>query len=1055
MRSSRPFLVFLLLFDVWYRGHTFGPSVCDAIGISLWPACSGQSEPLDCDEAAYAYIGHRILRGDVLYRDLTENKPPLGYWLYTLGVAAGGYRELAIRIMAIPYVLATLGTVWWIAGRLGGPVAASLAGALYAILSTDPFLFGNGSNLEHFINLFATVSLALLIAGWDRDSRWWIFGSGVSLGAAVLIKQVAIVHAVVFVPALLYRGWTRAPAGKWRWFRAFADVLAFGSGAGLIAAIALAILVARGALQPAVEDIVLYGRAIATDTLPEPSAPLAFLRWLTGNADPKGALPWPFGSTDWLVWWATGSWPLWLASVPALLYLLFGRRASAPRRLVAGWTAATWIQVGLPGMYWQHYYLLPICGVAIAVALALGDASAAVIEIFRQERADGEAVENSRRRVVRVRRPLVLPAIAALVLAAAVAGTVFIQARDYLGVAPEELTIRYKGGRQWVVLRELGRDVARRATIWEEPQLYVWGWQSPLYFYSRLDSPTRHFFVDNLLRDQADRGHPLIQPRTSEIIAVLARKPPELIFTGYPPFRALDKFLNEHYLPSRRAPGLWIRRGDYGRFERAAPGPAAGRSTSHDGPAFDRSLVDQPPIALAQAPHDRAPALGERISAGGFRHPAPLISLVEEPDERGRQAFWRLGGFDQNSGRTGLDDITDASRPESHHGQSRCHRLEHDVAEGLGQARKREDVGRCVVVGQVIPLAIAGEVRERANPALQCRARRPVADQKDSRTRPPGRDECEGIRQIIHVFLGCDPADIGNQHIARCQAEGSTHLVPPGSIRPEERAIDTPLPQHHPLESAILEVLDRRLGRYVGLSRAVVEPSQVAPDDPPRPAEPVMMAVLVEVGVEARDDVQPPRERESEDAQTEGRFGGDMHHVGSERVDLPVNRPERRQWQMELLVKGKHDRRDKNSLGVRGLASPIIGMDHLDRVAAGRQVPDQLSQGPRYTVDLRKVRFSDDRDPHRFGQSERWRSLGRSGTHPGSAALRSIVMLPDFALRSQPTWRMVARSPGSLALRRTVTAMPPGSTCRAVRDVRNSLLGGNWTHPAVNVARQS
>ena len=36
----------------------------------------GASEPLDCDEAAYAYIGHRILRGDVMYRDLTENKPP-------------------------------------------------------------------------------------------------------------------------------------------------------------------------------------------------------------------------------------------------------------------------------------------------------------------------------------------------------------------------------------------------------------------------------------------------------------------------------------------------------------------------------------------------------------------------------------------------------------------------------------------------------------------------------------------------------------------------------------------------------------------------------------------------------------------------------------------------------------------------------------------------------------------------------------------------------------------------------------------------------------------
>ena len=46
-----------------------------------------ESEPLDCDEAAYAYIGRRLVAGDVLYRDLTENKPPLGYGIYAAGVA--------------------------------------------------------------------------------------------------------------------------------------------------------------------------------------------------------------------------------------------------------------------------------------------------------------------------------------------------------------------------------------------------------------------------------------------------------------------------------------------------------------------------------------------------------------------------------------------------------------------------------------------------------------------------------------------------------------------------------------------------------------------------------------------------------------------------------------------------------------------------------------------------------------------------------------------------------------------------------------------------------
>ena len=213
MRWSSLILVVLLAFDVWYRGHTFGPDVRDALGVQPWPAAVGASEPLDCDEAAYAYIGHRIKKGDVMYRDLTENKPPLGYWIYTLAVAAGGYHELTIRVMPIPFVLATIALSWWISLRLGGPASACLAAGLVAILSTDPYLFGNGANVEHFINFFAVAALALLLRGWDRTDRWCLFGAGVCVGAAALVKQVAILPAVVFTdPEVAWCGLTEAEA---------------------------------------------------------------------------------------------------------------------------------------------------------------------------------------------------------------------------------------------------------------------------------------------------------------------------------------------------------------------------------------------------------------------------------------------------------------------------------------------------------------------------------------------------------------------------------------------------------------------------------------------------------------------------------------------------------------------------------------------------------------------------------------------------------------------------------------------------------------------------
>ena len=202
-----------------------------------------------------------------------------------------------------------------------------------------------------------------------------------------------------------------------------------------------------------------------------------------------------------------------------LAYLLLGPRTTPQRRLVAAWTLAAWAQVALPGLYWPHYYLLPIAGAAITVAVCWADAASVLARTFGS-RDNTARAENG--------PPTIDPAGShhVFLLTTAIGATVFLQIRDYLLVPPQELTIRYKGGRQWVALRDMGREIARRTAMEDDPRLYVWGWQSPLHFYSRLDSPTRHFFVDNLLRDQADRDHPLIEPRTEEIMAALGASPP-------------------------------------------------------------------------------------------------------------------------------------------------------------------------------------------------------------------------------------------------------------------------------------------------------------------------------------------------------------------------------------------------------------------------------------------------------------------------------------------------------------------------------------------------
>lgn len=558
MRWAVVGLVAVLAFDVAWRWHTIGPSPISR-PFEGWLVRSGETEPLDCDEAAYAYMGRRILRGDVLYRDLTENKPPLGYWLYTLAVAIGGASELTIRLMAIPYVLATIALVWWVGLRLGGPASACLAALIYAVASADPYVFGNGSNMEHFLNFFSVASLCLMLAAMDRRSRRTIFAAGACLALASLVKQVTATHGVV------YAAFLALPADSRRLRARAGDVAVLALGFAVPWAVALGVLIAQGAGWAAYEDMVRFARAMATDVPPHPHSPPLLVRLVTGNADPDGKLPWPFGTTTYYVWWAAGLWPLWLAGVPATVRLFLPRSGGTegsrpgPRTLLASWILSTWVQVLLPGLFWPHYYLLPLPGVALVIALWLIDA-------LRGIRA--HPMRN---------------AIVALALLAALGWSLRIQARDYLGRTPDEITSEFKGGKQWVTLRALGREIAGRAGVWDDPHLLVWGWQSPLFIYSGLDGITRHFFVNELLKAHATDDHPLVRPWIEEILRDVKARRPALIFAGDPPFPALRKRLDERYLrslltqPLPNGLGLWVERDRYGEFHARAPAKAAPR----------------------------------------------------------------------------------------------------------------------------------------------------------------------------------------------------------------------------------------------------------------------------------------------------------------------------------------------------------------------------------------------------------------------------------------------------------------------------------------------
>lgn len=587
-KRTANFLTFALMAVVllWWRAHTFAPAIDMLAHSNLWPEMSGPAEPLDCDEAAYGYMARRMADGAALYKDVTEYKPPGGYWFYFLAITLGGASEMTVRLMVLPVLVATLWLVGATARRFAGMIGAVFAMAAFVLMSTDPYVFGNGSNLEHLMNLFGIAAVWSFLNANDNsdDEReadassvtnlraeqrvrlFWLFVCGICVGLAATVKQVALIALVpiVFEFARSKSQW----GGKlWGIFVTFAGFLVPWIIAGCI-------LAAQGALADAFADVIEYSRALAKETPADANAPSIAFRWLTGNSDPRnGSLPWPFGRTDWLVWWGTGAWPLHLFAAACFLALILIRpfHGNPTQRILIWQYPLAWCMIALPGLYWQHYYLLLTPVSCLFVGILTGIVTRGAIRSPHAEQLEltGSNQDLQPKRVSISLKYMTLAAGAIVTFCM----TARIQWIEYLTVPAEKLTVKYKGGTQWVSLRQLGVEISQRTVGWNpRPLLEVWGWQSPLLFYSGLDAPDRYFFTDPLAKAMIGKPHPLVGPRMERLMESLRAKRPELIFCGDIPFPELKSMLVRDYVASYTVGstpdgrGLFVRKDRYQDF---------------------------------------------------------------------------------------------------------------------------------------------------------------------------------------------------------------------------------------------------------------------------------------------------------------------------------------------------------------------------------------------------------------------------------------------------------------------------------------------------------
>ena len=417
-------------------------------------------EPLTRDEAVYATIANGLLHGQVPYRDLFDQKPPLIYGWYLLSFFVFGEHDYAPRLLGVIVLMLTSLMLFFagkeLASRRAGLVAATIFG-----ISTGAAAIAPWSNVEPFMLLPLTASLAAYARGRGRGDRWVLL-AGALAGIALMTKPVAVFNVAALGIDILWD----LRRGDIARRRVLKRAVLYGGGVACVAGAIVLPFVVVGAMREFVYSNITYNQLYAA-------------RYSAGTKFAAGIR----NGLAFLI--ATA--PLVFAAAVAVVLAM--RRRSRSRMIVVGWLVASALAVASPGRFYGHYFiqLLP------ALALVIGMAASEL------------------RGVLRVR-------FAGPACAGAMIGLTFITLRATVPFyAPATPAARASfrdpgpGGVRQAGARAIGLYL--RAHTNAGDRVFVWGRESEIYFYSGRTPATRFLFDQPFWVDPATLAQAIAQLR--------------------------------------------------------------------------------------------------------------------------------------------------------------------------------------------------------------------------------------------------------------------------------------------------------------------------------------------------------------------------------------------------------------------------------------------------------------------------------------------------------------------------------------------------------------
>lgn len=216
--------------------------------------------PFGRDQGLFYYAAREwLLRGQVLYRDVWDHKPPIIYFIYMTAIGFLGEHEWSIRVLELLVAVPALG---WCTARLSQEMGERARADLFAVAWLGVavcyyayFTFWDQAQCEIWSVLF--VALASVSALHARRAAVGAASGGALSAMALFTKPPIVFFVVLCACAVIFRarhdgGGVRVVAVR---------LLQWTLGVAAVAALLLGYFAARGALADMI-DIVVGANAV-------------------------------------------------------------------------------------------------------------------------------------------------------------------------------------------------------------------------------------------------------------------------------------------------------------------------------------------------------------------------------------------------------------------------------------------------------------------------------------------------------------------------------------------------------------------------------------------------------------------------------------------------------------------------------------------------------------------------------------------------------------------------------------------------------------------------